>query len=164
MKTYFYFFKCAKTGIFAVEKQFNNDADAFQHQFTDECRDDHENDVVYIGFNDKPILPETNISLLDAEKAIRAYNFSFTNQGVFNVFQLVDYFETEGDDTETKTFLAAVYAIDCCEQAGTFDEENAEAHLEFLNGYGVNDFDFYTALKICATAFQLIESNIIEIE
>ncbi len=100
----------------------------------------------------------------EQEKAIRAYNFSFTNQGVFNVDQLVAYFEAEGDDIDTKTFLAAAYAIDCCEQADTFDEENAEAHLEFLNGYGVNDFDFYTALKICTMAFQLIESGIIEIE
>ncbi|AWY03348.1 hypothetical protein ROV67_00015 [Pasteurella multocida] len=98
------------------------------------------------------------------EKAIRAFKFSFTNQGVFNVDQLVAYFEAEGDDTETKTFLATAYALNGAYESGYFDIDNAEAQLEALNGYGVDGFDFDKALELCEVFFDLVEKGLYEVE
>ncbi|HDR1195666.1 TPA: hypothetical protein QB626_002109 [Pasteurella multocida] len=98
------------------------------------------------------------------EKSIRAWKFSFTNQGVFNVDQLVAYFENEGDDKETKTFLAAAYALKGAYESGYFDIDNIEAQMEALREHGVDGFDFEKALELCQTFFDLIEKGSYEIK
>ncbi|WP_424408125.1 hypothetical protein [Pasteurella sp. PK-2025] len=96
------------------------------------------------------------------EKAIRAFKFQFNYYGAYGLGDVLDAFESEGDDEDGRIFLATSYALNGASESGYFDIENAEAQLEALREYGA-DFDFNKALELCEAFFNAVEKGLYEI-